>query len=558
MPVYQPSYKVVDGSATTGGGDVTGAASSTDNAIALWDGTSGTDIKNSTVIVTAGSLSGLTGLLPDATGTRNLGSTSLHWNQIWGDSLRMGGSQIGSTNERISAQNSLTATASLDNRLAVLYSSTTGNTAQTSGHLKGLVVIANRTITANTTDTLTDLASLELQTTVSNGGQTYTNTNTTYGVSALMIDPLGSSGGGTTSISRYAGIKFIDDTVATGTRKSAINFGSLSGATNNAFISDNNSWTGSYFLNSTSTNPSLISGLLTIGAIGTTGTHSVNGAVAVTTSGTGGIGLRVTGNSSGYGSGVTQYSVLADDFVGSSAITAAYKFYGQIATANAVFTTPVVAGINIPLANKGASHTITRLINYYGTNQTAGVSNSFLADNNSFSGNYFINSTSTNPSVITGPTSIGGTATNDSASAGFVGEHLSQSRLRSSSTALTTTVAANITATALTLTAGDWEVEGMVGFAPAATTSINRLFACISTTSATAPNNDTWAVQDANGQISWIQTFNSEVPGLDIVSGRVKSRVSISSTTTFYLVAYANFTVSTMTAYGSIRARRVR
>jgi len=54
-------------------------------------------------------------------------------------------------------------------------------------------------------------------------------------------------------------------------------------------------------------------------------------------------------------------------------------------------------------ATKGSGSSITRLINFLGVTQTAGTNNAFLADNSSFSGNWFINSNDANPSVFGGP-----------------------------------------------------------------------------------------------------------------------------------------------------------
>src|SRR5690606_15004505 len=57
--------------------------------------------------------------------------------------------------------------------------------------------------------------------------------------------------------------------------------------------------------------------------------------------------------------------------------------------------------------SKGASDTVTRLINYFGEDQTAADNWAFMADNLTFIGDYFIHSTSTDPSLITGSLSLG-------------------------------------------------------------------------------------------------------------------------------------------------------
>lgn len=155
---------------------------------------------------------------------------------------------------------------------------------------------------------------------------------------------------------------------------------------------------------------------------------------------------------------------------------------------------------------------------------------------------------------------IRGTATNDSAATGFVGEFLSQERVYSSALSLTNTVAANVTTTALTLTAGDWDIEGALIFIPAAATSIVALTGAISTTSATLPADDTFAV----GTAGEVKTRYSGPSGGIITGGNEISlpipriRASISGSTTFYLVARGNFTLDTLSVAGQIQARRVR
>lgn len=51
---------------------------------------------------------------------------------------------------------------------------------------------------------------------------------------------------------------------------------------------------------------------------------------------------------------------------------------------------------------KGATDTVTRIVNYGGDAQTAGSNNAFLTDNISFTGNHFIHQTGTTPSTFGG------------------------------------------------------------------------------------------------------------------------------------------------------------
>lgn len=152
---------------------------------------------------------------------------------------------------------------------------------------------------------------------------------------------------------------------------------------------------------------------------------------------------------------------------------------------------------------------------------------------------------------------ITGTTTNDSAAAGIVGELLTQSRLRSAAASLTTTATLNVTATALSLTAGDWDVEAIIGVTPGAGTSLTTLDVGISLASATFPATDTIGVPTA-GESRAKFSSAANVLGTDLTLQTVKTRISLSGTASVYLVANATFSVSTLTVYGSISARRVR
>lgn len=152
----------------------------------------------------------------------------------------------------------------------------------------------------------------------------------------------------------------------------------------------------------------------------------------------------------------------------------------------------------------------------------------------------------TTPTLTT--PNIVGTATNDNAAAGSVGEHIQSNIPVGSAVALTTTTAANLTS--IPLTAGDWDVWLNAAINPAATTSITALLASISQTSATR---DT-----ATGGAASDQRCAAVVPAspMNILVGPL--RISLASTTTIYGVVQSNFTVSTNAAYGILRARRVR
>lgn len=155
--------------------------------------------------------------------------------------------------------------------------------------------------------------------------------------------------------------------------------------------------------------------------------------------------------------------------------------------------------------------------------------------------------------TTTSSTSIGqgqylGTATNDNASVGNVGEFISSEIGSGSAVSLTTGVYANITS--ISLTAGDWDIWGGITFAPAGTTVMGSAVATLSTVSATRP-----ATPNGGAFNQIIATFTTG-QGQVLPTGMM--RLSISSPTTVYLVAFSNFTTSTCSAYGGIYARRVR
>lgn len=145
---------------------------------------------------------------------------------------------------------------------------------------------------------------------------------------------------------------------------------------------------------------------------------------------------------------------------------------------------------------------------------------------------------------------IVGTTTNNNANAGSVGEMLSAST-GTPGVSLSNGVQVNVLS--LSLTAGDWECSGAVAYKFAGTTNYTLLAHGISTTSAT--------LDQTIGHMAVMVALSGVVPGaagLDTTVVVPSVRISIATTTTIYLVADASFTVSTLSAYGMLRARRVR
>lgn len=156
--------------------------------------------------------------------------------------------------------------------------------------------------------------------------------------------------------------------------------------------------------------------------------------------------------------------------------------------------------------------------------------------------------------ALTAARAILGTTTNDSASAGFIGEFIT-STVATPGATLTSPTPSNVTS--ISLTAGDWDVSGVVDFAFAGTTSYTQVQAGISLTTATL------AGQAGGGGLGTDPNSSfatpAQVPTALPFTVEVNTvRISLSATTTVFLVAQATFTVAGLTAFGTIRARRVR
>lgn len=143
-----------------------------------------------------------------------------------------------------------------------------------------------------------------------------------------------------------------------------------------------------------------------------------------------------------------------------------------------------------------------------------------------------------------------GTTTNDNAAAGSVGEFVTVTVVDGSAVSLTNAVAGNITS--ISLSAGDWDVWGDVHFTGNTITLVQDLLGWISTTSATLPQAVLYniVIYGATG-VAVFATGSAAFNTPQI-------RLSLATTTTVYLSAYADFTTSTCTAFGSICARRRR
>lgn len=151
--------------------------------------------------------------------------------------------------------------------------------------------------------------------------------------------------------------------------------------------------------------------------------------------------------------------------------------------------------------------------------------------------------------AVTGKLSGNGTATNDNASAGQIGEVVESIIDVASAVSLTTGTTANVTS--ISLTAGDWEIVGHVALSGTATNTTYSA-AAIGVTSATLPADEYTGI--------WLGRGAALNPSAGLYPSVIppQRRSSQSGTQTLYLLSRAGFSGGTATAFGFIRARRVR
>jgi hypothetical protein len=198
----------------------------------------------------------------------------------------------------------------------------------------------------------------------------------------------------------------------------------LSSATNNAVLANNTAFTGNWFINQSGTLASTFGGDVTLAGAGTGLTVSNNAEVA----GTMGIGVAPSSAialaiGSTLSGGTSQYGVRIAGLTPSSAATNIVSgFTNQgITLASGTYTTANYVGFNeggptIPsnviVSNcysfAGSPPTVTgtatRVIGlgFIGS-YAVGTNNAYIADNNTFTGSYFINQSGTAASVFGGP-----------------------------------------------------------------------------------------------------------------------------------------------------------
>lgn len=204
------------------------------------------------------------------------------------------------------------------------------------------------------------------------------------------------------------------------------------------------------------------------------------------------------------------------------------------------------AGANVAWASPTGSGTVNAAtvgqLAYYASTGAA-VSGTSTPNIGSATGTSLALSGAFTPNSTAG---IVGTTTNDSATAGSVGEYISSNVVLGSATPLSTASATGIAS--IPLTAGDWDVRLQAGFLNASAT-VTLYSSSISLTNGT---NDTTLGRFAQLPVSL--SSNSNIVTLPIVP----ARFSLAAPATVYAVYTATFSAGSVGGFGIISARRVR
>lgn len=150
--------------------------------------------------------------------------------------------------------------------------------------------------------------------------------------------------------------------------------------------------------------------------------------------------------------------------------------------------------------------------------------------------------------TFTSTTGVVGATTNNAAATGSVGESVDASVGSGSAIGISNATPTNVTN--VSLTAGDWDISGTIYYIPAGSASVTQLEGSLSTTT---------AARDLGAGDYASMTFPGTVlPSASYGFALPTRRLSISSTTSLFLVAFCAFSIGTMTTYGALHARRMR
>lgn len=188
-----------------------------------------------------------------------------------------------------------------------------------------------------------------------------------------------------------------------------------------------------------------------------------------------------------------------------------------------------------------ATNSLKRLVSVTNT----GSGNNVLATSPTLSGTTTASAFTIDSLRFNTTIGIVGTTTNNDAATGSVGEYITNT---TNTVSLVSATAKTLTS--ISLTAGDWDVWGEMVTNPAGGTTGTLIQGAINTVDNTMPSSP------AGGAMLLMQYAIGA--GAQQIFPVGRTRISIASTTTIYLIGRADFAVSTMTANGFIAARRVR
>lgn len=187
---------------------------------------------------------------------------------------------------------------------------------------------------------------------------------------------------------------------------------------------------------------------------------------------------------------------------------------------------------------------------------TASAVNEFTVTNAATAGKPLIAATGGDTNIIgrldgkgTGGIEVKGTSTNDSASAGYVGEVISSTVAQGSAVSISSATYGVVTS--ISLSAGDWDVQGQLAFI-GTPTGITQFLGGINSSNSTVGN-----VEDLASS-----RFGLDCASYSLATPQVFSvapcRVSVSTTTTYYLLGRMSFSGGSASVCGRIWARRAR
>lgn len=116
-------------------------------------------------------------------------------------------------------------------------------------------------------------------------------------------------------------------------------------------------------------------------------------------------------------SGSQQFQFYVDGVFTSSSTSGAFGISLNLQTAAGAYTVPFILKFAAGGSGKGAGSSITRLVNYFGGDDTVGDNNAWASDNITYVGDWLMNFTSTRPSSIGGQFRVASLGVGNSAAA---------------------------------------------------------------------------------------------------------------------------------------------